>query len=148
MPVHGRRGVIARPSAIMSAKMGSSTSIGTNTLPGTRGPSPLPRAPLASLTMSEPIPINRPRESSNAAPLHNGCGGTVKIALSSMYSQLPAKGRREMTRAGAALSTPPKGTTKTASPAFTSSALRASATGLAARAATRERSRPSPVSWS
>ncbi|MFM8800968.1 MAG: hypothetical protein ACKOEE_10510, partial [Tagaea sp.] len=44
-------------------------------------------------------PSRRPAESTSAAPLHNGFGGAAKIARSTLYSQLPAKGRRATMRA-------------------------------------------------
>ena len=87
-PSHGRAGPDTRPSAIRSPRIGGSRSIGTNMLPGV----PLP-SPAASPTISEPMPSSLPSREISAAPLQAGCGGVVKIASSSRYSQLPANSR-------------------------------------------------------
>ena len=68
--------------------------MGTNMFPGRASSS------TASPTISEPMPTRRPSRVISAAPPKPGCGGEVKIASGSRYSQYPAKSRRETTLAG------------------------------------------------
>src|SRR6516162_4539397 len=86
----------------------------TATIPVGSEPNMLPGSlALASPTISEPMPASLPSGANKAAPLHAGCGGAVKIASSSRYSQYPAKARRETTTAGCAASIPPEPATTT-----------------------------------
>ena len=65
--------------------------------------------------MSEPTPTSLPSRLISAAPLQAGCGGVVKIASSSRYSQLPANSRLATTWTGATMPVPPKLATSTGS---------------------------------
>ena len=140
-PSQGRAGADTRPSAIRSARIGGRRSIGTNMLPGS--PSPLPPT---SRTMSEPTPTSLPSRLISAAPLQTGCGGVVKIAASSRYSQLPANSRTRTTWTGATMSVPPKLATSAGSFSLRSADLPSPMgrrlSGVVAL------KRPKPVSWS
>ena len=70
---------------------------------------------MASPTINEPTPTSLPSRLISAAPLQAGCGGEVKIASSSRYSQEPANSRLAAMRAGAARADPPKLATITTS---------------------------------
>ena len=84
-------------------------------LPGVAEP-----LPAASPTISEPTPSSLPSREISAAPLQAGCGGAVKIASSSRYSQLPANSRLAATRAGDTMFGPPWLAISTGSFTFTS----------------------------
>ncbi len=90
----GPGGPARRPFLTRSARIGFSTSIGTNMLPGS-----CVSPAVASRTISEPTPTSlRSRlDERRAAPVR--VGGEVKIACSSRYSQLPVNGRSETTYA-------------------------------------------------
>ena len=69
-----------------------SRSAGTNILPGDCVP-----VPAESATISEPRPSSSPLALMRDAPDQFITAGKVKIAASSMYSQLPENGRRDTT---------------------------------------------------
>ena len=121
--------------------MGLSPSMGTNMLPGSGV-----AAATASLTNSEPMPSRRPSGPISAAPPYPGWGGAVNMAFSSRYSQYPAKGRRDTTRAGVTGRAPSwlmaRATSPSASAAESPNATGLMPSGLSAR------SSPKPVLWS
>ena len=94
-PSHGRAAPAGLPVLTRSARIGFNASIGTNMLPGTTVSPTVD----ASRTISEPTPTSFMSLLISAAPLQLSAGGDVKIAVSSMYSQLPVNARFDTTHA-------------------------------------------------
>ena len=101
----------------------------------------------ASGTISDPTPTSLPPVDIRAAPPKKRCGGLVKIAFSSRYSQYPANARRETVITGITAPGPPNDAITAGVPS-TSASESPSAIGTTLSRGACARSSPKPVSWS